>query len=147
MSLSRFFLRSVALRFGLLAAFTLIFITAPLGFAQTELATVFGRITDQSGAVISGVEVEIKNVGTNGAVIATTNSDGLYSIPSLHPGEYVISVRKAGFRAVSATGLELNVQDNVVRNFVLQVGSAFESIQRTRLSAQLWTDSLPRICQ
>lgn len=131
MSLSRFFLRSVALRFGLLAAFTMVFITAPLGFAQTELATVLGRITDQSGAVISGVEVEIRNVGTNSAVIARTNSDGLYSIPSLHPGAYVISVRKAGFRTVSATGLELNVQDNVVRNFALQVGSASESITVT----------------
>jgi hypothetical protein len=128
MSLSRFFLRRAALRFGLLAAFTMVAITAPLSFAQTELATVLGRITDQSGAVISGVEVEIRNVGTNSAVIATSNSDGLYSIPSLHPGEYVISVRKAGFRTVSATGLELNVQDNVIRNFVLQVGSTSESI-------------------
>lgn len=128
MSLSRIFVRSAALRFGLLAAFTMVSITVPLGFAQTELATVFGRITDQSGAVMSGVEVEIRNVGTNAALVATTNSDGLYSVPSLHPGEYVISVRKPGFRTVSATGLELNVQDNVIRNFVLQVGSTSESI-------------------
>jgi hypothetical protein len=108
----------------------LILMTAaiPFGFGQTELATVFGRVTDQSGAVISGAEVDVRNVGTNASTLATTNSDGLYSVASLHPGEYVISVRKAGFRTVSATGLELNVQDNVARNFALQVGSASESV-------------------
>jgi hypothetical protein len=111
----------------------LILMTAaiPFGFGQTELATVFGRVTDQSGAVISGAEVDVRNVGTNASTLATTNSDGLYSVASLHPGEYVISVRKAGFRTVSATGLELNVQDNVARNFALQVGSASESVTVT----------------
>jgi hypothetical protein len=115
--------RSVVAGFLILLAATI-----PFGFGQTELATVFGRVTDQSGAVISGAEVEIRNVETNTGTVATTNGDGLYSSPSLHPGHYVLSVRKPGFRTVSATGLELNVQDNVVRNFVLQVGSASESI-------------------
>lgn len=129
MSLSSLFLRGALLRRGLLPTFLIsLFVAVPLGFAQTELATVFGRVTDQSGAVVTGAEVEIRNVETHNASIAITNSDGLYSSPSLHPGRYVISVRKPGFRTVSATGLELNVQDNVVRNFALQVGSASESI-------------------
>jgi hypothetical protein len=129
MSLSGLFLQSSPLRRGFLVTFlTSLFLAVPLGFAQTELATVFGRVTDQSGAVVTGAEVEIRNVETNTATVATTNGDGLYSSPSLHPGHYVISVRKVGFRTVSATGLELNVQDNVVRNFVVQVGSASESI-------------------
>ncbi len=116
----------------LLAAFLVSTVqTVPSAFAQSELATVFGRITDLSGSVVPDVEVEIKNVETNVTAIRTTNSDGLYTIPSLHPGHYVISVRKQGFRAVSLTGLELNVQDNVVRNFVLQVGSFSESITVT----------------
>jgi hypothetical protein len=112
----------------LLATLLLFLVSIPLSFAQSELATVFGRVTDSSGAVITGAEVEIRNVDTGIAIISATNSDGLYTIPSLHPGHYVISVRKPGFRSVSATGLELNVQDNVVRNFLLQVGSSSESI-------------------
>jgi hypothetical protein len=100
-------------------------------FGQTELATVLGRVTDPSGAVVAGAQVEIRNVDTNLAVMSGTNGDGLYTIPSLHPGHYVISVRKAGFKTVSVTQLDLNVQDNVVRNFVLEVGSSSESITVT----------------
>jgi hypothetical protein len=107
--------------------------------AQTELAGVYGRVTDQSGAVIVDAEVEIKNVETNQAVTVKTNGDGLYTIPSLHPGHYLISVRKPGFKAVTVTQLDLNVQDNVVRNFALQIGSVAETITITADDAHINT--------
>src|SRR5260370_21735195 len=99
--------------------------------AQTELAGVYGRVTDQSGGVIVDAEVEIKNVETNLSVSVKTNQDGLYTIPSLHPGQYLINVRKPGFKSVTVTELTLNVQDNVVRNFALQVGSIAETVTIT----------------
>lgn len=97
-------------------------------FAQTELASVYGRVTDQNGGVIVGTEVEIRNVETNESVTRTTNQDGLYTISSLHPGHYVISARKPGFKVVTVTQLDLNVQDNVIRNFTLEIGSVSETI-------------------
>src|SRR5947207_1365565 len=100
-------------------------------FAQTELAGVYGRVTDPSGAVIVDAEIEIRNVETNFSTIVKTNRDGLYTIPSLHPGHYLISVRKAGFKSVTVTQLDLNIQDNVVRNFALQVGSISETVTIT----------------
>lgn len=126
-------LLSNALRIScLIAAFVFLsFVISPRAIAQTELATVFGRVTDPSGAVVAGAQVEIRNVDTNLSVMSGTNGDGLYAIPSLHPGHYVISVRKAGFKTVSVTQLDLNVQDNVVRNFILEVGSSSESITVT----------------
>jgi protocatechuate 3,4-dioxygenase beta subunit len=120
----------------------LVFLTVqilPCAFAQTELATVLGRVTDPSGAIVTGAEVEIRNVDTNLAAIAATNSDGLYTVPSLRPGHYVISVRKPGFKTVSVTQVDLNVQDNVVRNFILQIGSSSESITVTAESENVNT--------
>ena len=99
-----------------------------LGVAQTELAHVNGRVTDQSGAVVVDTEVEIKNVDTNLSVTVETNPDGLYTFPSLRPGRYVLSARKAGFKTVTVTQFVLNAQDQATRNFVLQVGSASESV-------------------
>ena len=99
--------------------------------AQTELAGVYGRVTDPSGAVIADAEVEIKNTETNVSTTVKTNQDGLYTIPSLHPGHYLINVRKPGFKSVTVTQLELNIQDNVVRNFALQVGSIAETVTIT----------------
>jgi hypothetical protein len=122
----RYLLRGLTAGLLLLSAQVL-----PCAFAQTELATVLGRVTDPSGAVVAGADVEIRNVETNLAVMSGTNGDGLYTIPSLHPGHYVMSVRKAGFKTVSLTQLDLNVQANVVRNFALEVGSSSESITVT----------------
>ncbi len=112
---------------GTLALLLLLVGAAPSG-AQTELAGVYGRVTDASGAVIVDAEVEIKNVDTNQSVTVKTNQDGLYTIPSLRPGHYLINVRKPGFKSVTVTEMTLNVQDNVVRNFALQVGSIAETV-------------------
>ena len=59
-------------------------LTAAVAFAQTESARISGRVTDLSGAVIVGAECKITNIETN--VSTTTNQDGLYIIPDLHPG-------------------------------------------------------------
>ena len=96
--------------------------------AQSESAAMSGRVTDQSGAVVVGAEVEIKNADTNVPLVTQTNNEGFYSLPSLRPGNYLMNVRKQSFRTVSVTGITLNVQDNLSRNFVLQVGSSSESI-------------------
>jgi hypothetical protein len=101
---------------------------ASSALAQMESATVLGRVTDQSGAVIRGVEVEVRNLDTNVSVVSSTNAEGFYAIQSLHPGRYVILVRKQGFKTVSVTNIDLNVQDNLVRNFALQIGAVSESI-------------------
>jgi len=85
------------------AALFFLLAAVPPADAQSELATVFGRVTDPSGAVVPTAEVEITNVETNTSVVRSTNSDGLYTIPSLHPGHYLSSARKPGFKTVTVT--------------------------------------------
>jgi len=96
--------------------------------AQAGSASVSGRVTDQTNAVMPDVEVEIKSVDTGVSQITKTNGDGFYNFPSLKPGNYLMSVRKQSFQTVSVTGITLNVQDNLSRNFVLQVGSSAVSV-------------------
>ena len=103
----------------------------PCTLAQTTSASVFGRVTDQSNAVVPDVEVEIKNTDTGVSQVMKTNGEGLYSFPNLSPGNYLMNVRKQSFRTVSVTGMTLNLQDNLSRNFVLQVGSSAESVTVT----------------
>ena len=99
--------------------------------AQTEKASVSGRVTDQSNAAVPDAEVQIKNTDTGVATIVRTNGEGLYALPSLNPGNYLMTVNKTGFRTVSVTGMTLNVQENLSRNFTLQVGSTAESVTVT----------------
>jgi hypothetical protein len=102
-----------------------------LSFAQTEKASVSGRVTDRSNAAMPDTEVQIRNTDTNIVTSVKTNGEGIYAIPSLNPGNYVMTITKQGFRAVSVTGVTLNVQDSLSRNFVLQVGSIAESVTVT----------------
>ena len=101
---------------------------APRAYAQSTSASVSGRVTDQSGAVIVDAEVVVKDVDRGVATIVRTNGEGFYSLPSLIPGNYLMNVRKQGFQTVSVTGITFNLQDNLSRNFVLQVGSSAVSI-------------------
>jgi hypothetical protein len=52
----------------------------------------------------------------------------VYVLTELRPGDYQITIEKDGFRKVQLTGLTLEVQDAVSRNFKLQVGSISESV-------------------
>lgn len=96
--------------------------------AQTEMAAVSGRVTDLTGAVIPGAEIIVTHIETNTTFTTLTNTVGIYHVPSLKPGRYRITAQRQGFRAVVKTELVLHVQDQVAENFVLQVGSANESV-------------------
>lgn len=125
-----------AVLFVLLALQTL---DVPIASAQSAAASVSGRVTDQDGLVMPDVEVEIKNVDTNVSQLTKTNDQGFYSFPVVNPGSYLMNVRRQSFQTVSVTGITLNVQDNLSRNFVLQVGSSAVSVTVTADSANMNT--------
>ena len=123
--------RWVFLSSPLLIVLLVVSVGLQLSVAQTEKASVSGRVTDQNNAVLPDAYVQIRNTETNIVTSAKTNGEGIYVFPSLNPGSYIINVNKEGFRAVSVTGVTLNVQENLSRNFILQVGSAAESVTVT----------------
>ncbi len=99
--------------------------------AQTESATISGRITDSSGAVIIKATVDLQSADKGTIVQTTTNDAGIYVFPSVHPGVYHITVRKDGFKTEDFVGLTANVQDHLEQNFRLVPGAISESITVT----------------
>jgi hypothetical protein len=97
-------------------------------FAQTEGARVSGRVTDVSGAVIVGAECTITDIDTDISTSTTTNGDGIYVIPGLHPANYRLTIQKEGFRTVFQPTLELYAQDAVNENFTLAIGLRSDSV-------------------
>src|SRR5262245_33692245 len=85
--------------------FLILFLAAPLG-AQT-LGTITGEVKDASGAAVAGAAVQVRNVATNGIRAATTNEEGVYSIPALVPGIYDIRAEKPGFKLATRGNIEL----------------------------------------
>src|SRR5580692_1300071 len=95
--------------------------------AQTENARISGRVTDLTGAVIVGAQCTITNIETDVSTSTTTNEDGIYVIPDLHPATYRLTIQKEGFRTVVQPSLQLYVQDAVNENFKLALGSVSET--------------------
>ncbi len=52
-------------RFFLLLPMAAVLVWSVICFGQTEAGSIYGRISDQSGAVVPGAEVRLHNIDTN----------------------------------------------------------------------------------
>src|ERR1700756_2417943 len=109
-----------------LAAFAAIRFSA-ITFGQTGSATVSGKVTDPSGLVVVGANVEATNLATNVTHPAGTNDAGFYSLSSLTPGRYSLTVQKASFESIVKPNIDLHVADDISLNFRLQIGAIRQS--------------------
>jgi carboxypeptidase family protein/TonB-dependent receptor-like protein len=119
----------------------LLLLSSVVASAQTESARISGRVTDLTGAVIVGAQCTITNIETDVSTSTTTNEDGIYVLPDLHPGTYRLTIQKEGFRTVVQPSLQLYVQDAVNENFTLAIGPASESVTVLSDTSWLQTDS------
>src|SRR6478672_10874274 len=106
---------------------TTLFCFCSLLAAQEFRATLAGRITDPSAAGISGARIEIKSAATGTAVNTISGEDGGYLAPYLNPGNYSITVEKAGFHRLVRDGITLGVSEHAVVDLALTLGDVSQS--------------------
>src|SRR5437667_801375 len=92
-------------------------------------ASVQGTISDATGAVLPGVNVNVKNSGTGSSVDFVTDERGRYLAPVLQPGEYEIQASLPGFQTVSRRGIRLAVGQNAVVDIKLDVGQVTNQVE------------------
>ncbi len=101
------------------------------GLAHAQQATVAGRVTDQTGAVVPNAKVTITSVETTIKTTVTSNDEGYYTVPLLQPGNYTVSVEASGFRLLTRSGIKLDVQQVARLDFALEPGQVTEAIEVT----------------
>ena len=114
---------------------------ASLAFGQSELTSLTGTVTDTSSAIVAGANVTIRNIATNVTTRTTTNTAGLYYLPSLPPGTYALTVEKTGFNAAKVNNIPLTTGLAATQNVVLQVGELSQSVQVSASAVQLQAQS------
>src|SRR5262252_2734066 len=86
---------------ALLAITLLAFAAMPLVAQNIVTGDLIGTVTDQSGAVVSGANVTLKNGETGTSQDTTSNASGIYHFPLLKPGDYTVSAKAANMSEVS----------------------------------------------
>lgn len=106
----------------------LTFLAASLASAQVTTATVYGIVTDPTGARIPGARVTLTHEASGAVATKTTDAGGEFAFDYLHVGAYRLRIEAQGFKTYSATGLELAAAQNVRRSFVLDLGAVSETV-------------------
>ncbi|HKV92746.1 MAG TPA: carboxypeptidase regulatory-like domain-containing protein [Candidatus Angelobacter sp.] len=103
---------------------------SPLSFAQTITASLQGRVTDKSGAVLTSATVTAVNTETGLARSAKTSDTGEYEIPQLQVGQYKITVQAPSFQPQSRTA-QLVIGQAASLDFSLTPGPVNEEVTVT----------------
>lgn len=105
-----------------------------------DTASLLGRVTDASGAVVPGATVTATNIDTNVSVSRVSNHDGEYNIPTLRPGRYKIVVALQGFSEFVQNDINLQVGTNQRVDAKMTAGST-ETVTVESNELVLETDS------
>ena len=107
----------------------------PVVLAQQGRGTIFGTVTDATGAVVPGATVTVTNTATNLGATTITNDSGYYSVPNLLVGGYSVAVTKEGFKKGLRSGLTLEVDQKAQVDLTLETGAVTEVLEITAQGA------------
>ncbi|QMV19319.1 hypothetical protein GOB94_11975 [Granulicella sp. 5B5] len=96
--------------------------------AQEFRGTISGAVADNTGAVIPGASITVRETSTGTVNKTTSDSAGQYVVPFLLPGTYSITANANGFQQTVRTGITLESQAHPIVNLTMQVGGANQTV-------------------
>ena len=105
-------------------------LAAPITRAQGE-ASIWGLVTDSSGAAVPAASVKVQNTETGAERDLVTDLQGRYDAPLLPVSRYSVTVEKSGFQAQARTGISLAVGARVEIDVALSLTQLQQSVTVT----------------
>ncbi len=124
--------------------------------AQVDRGQIAGVVTDQTGAVVAGATVTVKNIASNAQRATQSSETGAYTLVGLEPGTYSVSVAAAQFKPYSASveitvgghitlDAKLSVDSSVTEVHVVAIGGAAVNTQTQELSQVVDNEELAQL--
>jgi len=110
-------------------------------FAQNDVGSIVGFVTDPSGAAVPGATVTASNEGTGEKRTVTSDAAGHYALPNLVPAPYTLSVETKGFQKFESTHNTLASNSTIDIEAKLVVGEESQTVEVTATAALLQTQS------
>jgi Carboxypeptidase regulatory-like domain/TonB dependent receptor len=108
--------------------------------AQAVYGSLVGAVTDQSGAVVPGADIQATETTTGQVRHESADSGGRFSLQNLSPGTYNLSVAAKGFRSFTQTALGITPNTVARVDVHLEIGRASEQVTVSADATQLQTD-------
>src|SRR5882762_3684627 len=109
----------------------------PAVFAQTDVGSARGTVTDEQGGTVAGAKVTITNTYTAYTRSENTDTSGNYGFQSLPVGRYSLSVAKQGFKTFEEKDIVLHVNDSQTLDAQLKVGTISETVEVSASASQV----------
>jgi hypothetical protein len=109
--------------------------------AQTSYGTVLGTVTDNTGAVVPGVNITLVNTATSESHNVKTDDHGNYEFVNLLPGVYKIKFEHQGFKKMERANVEVKVSTVVRIDLAMVVGAVEQVVEVTGQAPMLDTES------
>ncbi|MES2391622.1 MAG: carboxypeptidase-like regulatory domain-containing protein [Acidobacteriota bacterium] len=109
--------------------------------AQSTLGSIFGTVTDSSGAVIPNATVTVLSIDQGTKRTTATSGDGAYRVAQLMPGTYRVIVTRTGFAKTQSAQIPLAIEATVRADLALKPGSETTVVEVTAANPLLNTGS------
>jgi hypothetical protein len=106
----------------------LLFLLPIFTFAQREVTTFIGTVTETGGEPLPGVTITAKNVQTELVQATITNKSGRYRLERLPRGIYNLTATLEGFKTSTKQNIEVYAGSENRVDFVLEAGKQEEQI-------------------
>jgi carboxypeptidase family protein len=131
----------MALKLKGFAVCLLILASTAFAYGQGAVGTILGTVTDSSGAVVAGADVQVTNLATNVSHSTKTTDTGDFTAPYLPPGNYRVSVQAQGFQKTVVDNVNLVVAQQARVDVAMKTGVNTEVVEVQGSAVALDTDS------
>ena len=127
------------MRFSWVALAVLVAVAPAAGQTQITTAVIQGAVVDSSGAVLPGVDAEIRNVDTNLVRNAVTDREGRFAALQLPPGRYTVTLKLSRFATLVLEDVVVTIGQAVRLTPVMKVSGVSEVVTVTTAAATVET--------
>jgi Carboxypeptidase regulatory-like domain len=117
------------------------FLICTVAFAQRDLGTITGTITDAQGAAVPNAKLTLSEDATGVSYNIQSNDTGSFTRPALKAGIYTITVEAPGFQKAQQKNILINPGEPTAINIHLEVGNSTQTIEVTASAPLLQTET------
>ncbi|HYJ45329.1 MAG TPA: carboxypeptidase-like regulatory domain-containing protein, partial [Pyrinomonadaceae bacterium] len=118
-----------------------VFLCAVIALGQTNKGGISGTVIDANGAAVPGATVTVTNLGTNQTSTATTSESGAFSVASLDPVTYSVTVEAQGFKKAVLEKVKVDTASTASVNISLEAGAINEAVSVVSETSLLNTET------